>query len=195
MARLFQRRKKRTNQDLLEAKGQFEAQGLPFPYIPKEMEAGFKRLRPWVFGTGHRGHGLYNISKFSRDALTRPQEDFLLLGQAGHGIQSYAMHYYVARNPLYLFLQIAYGGAYTDNDEAIDAMNTRYALAEQLIKTLPSAARREDLPPQERWIITSTDFYNSSWVKIRGYEPLDDDFQELDESRGVLEQVLDTLEM
>ena len=43
-----------------------------------------------------------------QEAGTEPVADYLLLGHAGHGIQSYAIHYYVVRGPLALFLQIGW---------------------------------------------------------------------------------------
>jgi hypothetical protein len=192
---MLSRNRREGARNLIEARRQFEVQGLPFPHIPQEMEAGFRRLNEWVFGTGHHGRGLYDIDQFIMDALNRPMEEFLLLGQAGRGIQSYAMHYYVARYPLYLFLQIAYGGAYTDSGEAIESMKRSFGQAESLIKNLPGAVRRGVLGPDERWVIADSDLYGSSWIRVNCPDPQDNGHKELDKSRGVLEQVLERLDI
>jgi hypothetical protein len=191
---MVRRKRKKGSRDLLEAKRQFEAQGLPFPYIPQEMQTGFHRMDKWIFGLGRHGRDLYDIEQFKRDALTRPAGDFLLLGQAGQENHSYAMHYYVARNPLYLFLQIDYVGAYTDSAEAVKSMTLRYEQAEMLIKILPGAVRKGLLLPEERWVIADSDLNGASWFKTYGYEKEDAVKQELDEPAEVLRTALDWLE-
>jgi hypothetical protein len=190
----FLRRRRKNQRGFLEAQDHFQAHGLPFPYIPQEMRGDLRRLNQWMFGAGHNGRGLLDIHDFKADALARPDRAYVLLGQAGYGINSYAMHFYLARNPLYLFLQIAYGGVYTDSDEAIESMKLRYDLAEWLIKNLPGAVRRGAFGPDERWVIVESDFYGSSWVRQNCVDPKDEGPQELEEYRSTLEQVIERLE-
>lgn len=192
LPRLLRRNAGKESPDLMEAKRQFHDQGLPFPYIPPEMQAGFRRLDEWVFGIGHHGRGLYDFDQFTWDAITLPAQDFLLLGLGGRGL-SQAIHYYLARNPLFLYLQIAYGGAYTDNADAVKSMTRRYAQSESLIRKLSGSIRADVLGQDERWIIGDSDFYGISWIKTCGYELADAEIRKLEEHEDVLQLVLDKL--
>ncbi len=151
----------------------FTQEGIPFPFVPPEMRPAFAELSKWVYGTRPDAPWLYEIRKYVREAGTEPVADYLLFGHAGHGIQSYAMHYYVVRGPLALFLQIGWGGAYMDKDKAARNMATRFAQAEELIQAVEAAQREDRFRPGERLIISTSDFYGSSWTRIDGV--LDED--------------------
>jgi len=151
----------------LEEAGQlFSHEGIPFPFIPPEMRLAFAELSEWVYGTRPDAPWLYEIRKYVKEAATIRMADYLLLGHAGHGIQSYAMHYYVVRGPLALFLQIAWGGVYMDKDEAARNMEVRYTQAEEIIRAVEVSQRKNLFRPEERLIISASDFYGSSWTWI-----------------------------
>jgi hypothetical protein len=73
-------------------------------------------------------------------------------------------------------------------------MKFRYEQAERIVKAVPDLVGTQKLPADERWFITSTDFYTSSWVKTTGYKIDDARYLELDENRDLLEQVLEQIE-
>ena len=151
----------------------FTQEEIPFPFIPPEMRPAFAELSEWVYGTRPDAPWLYEIRDYVREAGTEPVADYLLMGHAGHGIQSYAMHYYLVRGPLALFVQSGWGGAYMDKDKATRDMAARYAQAEELIQAVEAAQREGRFRPGERLIISDSDFYGSSWTRIDGV--LDED--------------------
>ena len=164
---------------------------VPFPFIPAEMRPAFAELSEWVYGTRPGAPWLYEIRKFVREAGTEPVADYLLLGHAGHGIQSYAMHYSLVRGPLALFLQIGWGGAYMDKDKAARNMAARFAQAEELIQAVEAAQRKDCFRPEERLIISASDFYGSSWTRIDGVLDEDSFYQSnWREDKDVLRAVL-----
>jgi hypothetical protein len=142
----------------------FASEGLPFPYIPAEMHGAFRQLSPWVYSTRTDIPSPYSIARFVEEVGTQPIADYVLLGHAGHGINYYAMHYYLVRGSLGMFLQIAWGGAYTDNDKAIEEMATAYTQAEQLVAAIEAA----ELSASERLIVVISDFYGSRWTHLDG---------------------------
>ena len=85
--------------------------GLQKVFIPSSLEGEMERISDWVFGTRGDARNLYEFIAFVQEAATSNVDDYLLLGQAGHGMQSYAMHYYLVEGQLALFLQMAWGGA------------------------------------------------------------------------------------
>jgi len=169
----------------------FTQEGIPFPFIPPEMRPDFAKLSEWVYGTRPVAPWLYEIRKFVQGAGTEPVADYLLLGHAGHGIQSYAMHYYLVRGPLALFLQIGWGGAYLDKGKAARNMAARFAQAEELIQAVEVAQRQDRFRPGERLIISASDFYGSSWTRIDGVLDEDSFYQSnWHENEDVLRAVL-----
>ncbi|MEB3355620.1 MAG: hypothetical protein VKK04_02655 [Synechococcales bacterium] len=172
------------------AQALFATEGLPFPHIPAEMHDTFCLLAPWVYSTRTDIPDPYGIAQFVEEVSTQPVADYVVLGHTGHGINSYAMHYYLVRGSLALFLQIAWGGAYTDNDKAVEKMATAYAQAEQLAAAIEAAK----LSPSERLIVVISDFYGSRWTHLDGTKDpkvfrTDVDWQT---DRNVLQKVLST---
>ena len=152
-------------------------EGIPFPFIPPEMRPAFAELSDWVYGTRPDAPWLYEIRQFVREAGTEPVADYMLLGHAGHGIQSYAIHYYVVRGPLALFLPIGWGGAYMNKDQAARDMTARFAQAKQLITAVEVAQQKDCFRTEERLIISASDFYGSSWTRIDGVRDEDSIYQ------------------
>lgn len=180
---------------LEEAQQLFAQAGIPLPFIPAEMQKTFTKIEDWVYGTRSKIPWLYEIRQYVQEVSTTPVDDYLLLGHAGHGTQSWAMHYYLVRGPLALFLQIAWGGAYTDEDKAVQEMSARFTQAEELIQAVKVACSNGNFKPDERLIIKASDFYGSSWCRNIGI-PDKEGFQAgiLHESDDVLKEVLSEIQ-
>ena len=158
---------------LQEARYLFAQAGLPFPLVPAEMRPAFAKIKDWVYGTRSNVPWLYEIRQYVLEVATEPVADYLLLGHAGHGIQSWAMHYYLVRGPLALFLQIAWGGAYMEEKEAAREISLRFAQAEELIQAVAVAQRKGSFQPDERLVVVFTEFYDSYWTRITGIQDRD----------------------
>lgn len=148
----------------------FTAEGLPFPPIPDEMRPAFVEVEDDVWGTRLRIPWLYDIRTYVEEVATKPVEDYVLLGHAGHGIQSYAMHYYLVRGPLAMFLQIGWSGAYTDKDKATETMSLRFTQANELILAVEAAQNKGAFRPDERLIVRDSEFYGGVWTRIYGLQ-------------------------
>lgn len=151
---------------LTEAQHFFTQQGLPFPYIPPEMRPAIHRIGEAVYGTHEHAESLYDIAPFVEEAATQPVEDYILLGEAGHGINSYAIHYYLVRGPLAVFIQKSWGGAYTDVRQAEKDIAETFHRVEQLVDAVAAAQQRGVFPPGARLIVTDSSFYGSSWIYL-----------------------------
>lgn len=145
-----------------QARQQFAAERLPFPPIPAELADQGRQLGPWLFGTRPGTPSLYHLDWFVEEAAGQPA-DYLLFGHAGHGINSWGMHYYLVRGPLALFLQCAWGGAYMDRAASTTALAARLTLAGQLIKAAEAACLAGRLILPKRLIVVYSDFYGARW--------------------------------
>lgn len=152
-----------TSTALTEAQQLFSAAGLPCPYVPTEMRAQVARLEEWVYGTRADTSSLYDLGWFVREVGTTPVKDYVLFGQAGHGLNSWAMHYYLVHGRLALFLQLAWGGAYESSAETTQTVSEHLAQAEALSHAVDIAQQQGRFDPAERLIVIASDFYGSSW--------------------------------
>ena len=142
------------NQDVADAKGLFAGEGLPFPPIPAEMIDQFHTISPWNFGTRDGAPSPYNLSWFVGDVEENAVPDYLLMGHAGRGTNSWAMHYYLVRGPLALFIQSAWGGIYTTNE------------AEEITRAVEEAGQMQRLELPERRVVVVSDFYGFRWATL-----------------------------
>lgn len=136
--------------------------GLRTIFVPHSLDGEVEQISEWVFGTRDIDRSLYDYTAWVQEAATGDVDDYLMVGQAGHGIQSYAMHYYLVEGSLALFLQLAWGGAYS-NSEA-----ERAIIAEQfgLIPQLYSMAHDSNLPTDARLVVALSDYHGVRWAVL-----------------------------
>lgn len=156
---------------LREARQYFAGQGLPFPYIPPELERQLRKLGPETFGTRSDTSDVFDFARFGKEAGTTAVPDYLMLGYQGRGTNSYAIHYYLVHDGLALFLQLSWGGAYTEQTAARQDIAAAFAQAERLIKAAGAARREGRLKDNEKLIVMVSDFTGSNWIKIDGLMP------------------------
>jgi hypothetical protein len=141
----------------------FLKSGLPTPPFPKELVSQVRELEDWHFATHDFKLSPYNFDQFVDRARRGRLPNSLIVAHAGHGVNSYAIHYYVVRKPLYLFLQIGWGGAYMDNKASATAMSRCFEAAARLIEATERAVVGEQLAPTDRVVVGGTSFYRGSF--------------------------------
>ena len=150
---------------LEEARCLFSAEGLRFPPIPPDLAPRVGVLAPWVFGTRALTRSLYGMEWFVQEAESQPVEDYLLFGHAGHGINSWAMHYYLVRDPLMLFLQLGWSGAEMDRDDTTRRIAVAWARAETLIRAVEEAQHTGRWDDTQHLFVVASDFSGSRWAR------------------------------
>jgi hypothetical protein len=94
-------------------------------------------------------------------------DDYLLLGHAGHGVESHAIHYYLVRAPLAVFLQVQWGTPDTDAGAAARTMAGHYEQVERLLAAVDEAVRRGRLRLPRRVAVCVSDFrLRPSWAVL-----------------------------
>jgi hypothetical protein len=156
-----------TDSTIERASAHFRDMGLAFPHIPEESGDGLAQLSEWVFATRTDAPGPYDIDWFVTEACTRSELGYLLIGQDGHGINSYAMHYYLVLRPLALFVQSGWGGVYMDPAESARDIESRFRLARRLVDAAHVAATAGRFGPHERLIVVESDFFGGRWARLQ----------------------------
>jgi hypothetical protein len=163
----------------------FSEAGLPLPPIPSNLAPQLQPLKEWVFGTRFDTPDPYDFDWYVREYLSNAiAEDYLVFGHDGHGINSYALHYYLVRGPLAVFDQLAWGGVYTTNNLALDLIKTHFVQLQDMIEALDTALDRGLLDPNERFILVLSDFSTSRWTRTNA--PLLDNLEWKTEPNSLL---------
>jgi len=154
-----------TTHPLDQAKEAFAEQNLPFPPLPQALAERLQAFGNSVFTTRELDYGPYGLEAFSGSLLAgEPTDDYAVLGFDGHGINSWAVHYYLVQGPIALFIQIEWGGAYTDADEARQRVQTAFEWAGALQPALDAAASQGKIPAGTRLAAVYSDFAPSGWT-------------------------------
>jgi hypothetical protein len=140
------------------ARALFEQVGLDLPPIPEELRKTFKERQSWCFSSRPVKIWPYRFDDYVEEAHSRRPSDYVLIAHAGHGVNSYAIHYYLVRGPLKLFLQLAWGGIYEDQRKTTLGVNGCFKLVSRLLQVFDKGS------PSDQMLIVASDFYGSSWL-------------------------------
>jgi hypothetical protein len=155
-----------------QARALFAGEELPFPPLSAEAAAALQEVGPDIFATRPFDITPYGLEAYS-DRLQRSplQENYALLGVDGHGINSWAMHYFVVKDALALFIQRAWGGAYHDADERRRAIAASFAFAKTLQDETRRARQDGLIPPGWRLLVVASDYAEPGWAWVPAPPP------------------------
>lgn len=127
---------------LLALQEAFARASWPAPPIPEVFAPLIQTFAPWWFGT-RRTRGLYQYGAQLIAEADDPQvRDYCIVGHAGHGANSYALHYFVRLGPLLLVLEIGAGGATMEPGRAVADTTEAFAAASALLAAGPAMSGR-----------------------------------------------------
>jgi hypothetical protein len=154
--------------DVTKAKSLLNSVGLNFPPLPASLELSFKQRDRWCFSTKPIAISPYCFAEYVREGTMKNAEDYMLLGHAGHGANSYAWHYYLVSGQLRLFLQLGWGGTYINSDETTKAVNECFGFVSRLFINIQERRDAGRLRSDDRLIIVGSEFYGSYWIPPDG---------------------------
>ena len=138
----------------------FRTEGLELPLVPTELARRFRQRGPWCFASRPVRVSPYEFDHYVAEAGAA--SDYVLIAHAGHGVNSYGLHYYLVRGPLRLFLQVHWGGVYQDKPTATARANACFRLAAELVSAVQNAGRRGRFRSADRVVVVASDFYGGS---------------------------------
>jgi len=149
------------------AKALFYRSNLFFPSIPEELAIKLEELGEWAFSTPRTtvnereySHNPYNLREFIREVEETNVEEYAILCHSGHGINSYALHYYLVYHSLEMFLQLNWGGVYIDKKKSRAEILECFLLANQIVATLDTTSK---LKSDEKIRIVASHHLRSYW--------------------------------
>lgn len=127
----------------------FEKEGLQFPPIPTPFDEQFQLYGSWFFGTRYDlpASPYMGIQRFIEEFEQGHAPDYLIVLHDGHGFNSWGMHFYLVQGPLGIFLQLPWGGVYTNAEIASEQIAHCLDSAQRLINAAREATLRGQLTP------------------------------------------------
>lgn len=140
--------------------------GIGPPPVPERFGAALRRVSSHAFATRELTMSTYNIEDWVTE---QDVPEYLVVGHAGHGVNSYAISYFLVQRNLRLFVQVGLGGVYMDVERARAAVCDGFQAAGGLI----GAAERAFSPCRglAPMLVVASEFYGSRWC-VEG-EPID----------------------
>lgn len=146
------------------AREAFEAQGLPWPPLPDPLAACLRPQGAHVFATRALPVSPYEIERYVQEAVSEPQlDDYAVTGFAGHGVNSWAAHCFIVQGPLALFIQVPWGGIYTDAQASLAQMQQLFSWAGRLLPLAQACAQSQRVPPGERLVVVASQMVTPCW--------------------------------
>lgn len=111
---------------------------LPVPPIPVEMEDSLTLITPNLLASSRLPAEPWNLNLWLTALEQFNIQDMMVYGIDGFGVNSHALHYYLIRPHLAVFLQYPFGGIYQEpaNLEEVEEMMVRISALDCLIDDL-----------------------------------------------------------
>lgn len=142
------------------ARTAFASAGLWFPAIPERLAAWLTQRDTWLFASRPVNEWPYALAAYTEEFDKGGVSDYVLLAHAGHGVNSYALHYYLVLGDAGLFVQLPWGGVYMDEQACRDNIHACFQLMDRIVPLLEG---RGGPRPGGRLKVVASDFYGSHW--------------------------------
>lgn len=138
----------------------FKDAKLAFPMIPGELAARLKEHDKWLFSTREIEISPYNLQHYICEIDEVHVEDYVVLSHSGHGVNSYALQYYIVHGSLEMFLHLEWGGVYKEAEKATADIRDCFSLTDEIVPATQTAGK---LQVGDRLRIVGSDLNGSYW--------------------------------
>ena len=137
---------------------------LGFPPIPGGLERELKERGTWCFSTKPLEASPYDFAWWQERLRDPTEPNQLVLAHDGHGINSYAISYYLVHNDMRLLLQLAWGGVYMDPAQSTAQVRDAFSVLKEAWPRLEQ--RFADGARSDLRMFAHSDFYGG--LEVRG---------------------------
>ena len=174
-----------------QARSLFEKENLRFPPLPAPLAERLRALNAHLFATMDLPRAAYGLDFFVDQAVRgQVPEAYAVVGFDGHGLNSWAAHYYLVEGALALFTQLHWGGAYTDANSARQLIDSVYQRCESIQEKTARALRQDRIPAGWRLVVVVSSFSTPGWVWVPATASAKSDWQRSQRMLTVLEDHL-----
>jgi hypothetical protein len=126
------------------------------PPVPRRLRPRLREVERWVYSSRDLPGSPYEIGECIDDAVSTDVGDYVVVAHAGHGINSWGLHYFLVYSSLLLFVRVAWGGVYTDAARATATANAAFKACRTIVE---AAAKVEGQgKPRMRILVCADEF-------------------------------------
>ena len=129
-----------------DARRLFATEGLAVPTIPPPLARRLERKSPWMFSTRELPESVYFMRSYVEELHASGIADYAVLCHDGHGINSYAVHYFLVYGPIRLLLQLPWGNVYEDKAAATATVNDCFAVCDRIVNAMQTRGAEDSAP-------------------------------------------------
>lgn len=160
------------SQGLLDAQAAFAGEELPWPPVPAALAQRLAPRAEAVYATRSLPCGPYGIARYVDEALAQPAiPDYAVVGFDGHGTNSWAAHFFLVLPGLALFVQVPWGGVYTDAQASTRRMGELFEWSGRLIPQAQACAQAGCIAAGERLVVVASQIVPPRWAWVQAQAP------------------------
>jgi hypothetical protein len=151
------------------AREAFAGEGLPWPPVPERLASALQaagNMADGVFASRALTIGPYALEAYVGEVLRELPDDYALVGFDGHGMNSWAVHFFLVQGPLGLFVQLPWGGAFTDAEADRAEVARVFAWAERLLTRVTALQTAGRWPAGRRLVVAATWLRQPRWAWV-----------------------------
>jgi hypothetical protein len=149
--------------DLERARAFLAREGLSLPPVPPSLAPHVREMDRNVFGTRDPCWPLDDLRRYVDEAAREPVEEYVLLGAAGRGLASMAVHLYAVTPAVAVFVQAQWANPYVDKEEARDHVQEVLDAAGRILGDGQAAVDEGRIPEGKRLVAVYSDFGTGWW--------------------------------
>lgn len=145
-------------------KSLFDKEKLPFPPVPAHLAALLGPHGQTLLTTRPLQATPYELNRFLAELEANPElPEYAVVGFDGHGLNSWAAHYYLVTDAVALFIQLPWGGAYLDAEPARAQIVDMFDWAAKLQSKLQVASQQQKIPKGWRLQVAASRLERAGW--------------------------------
>lgn len=146
-------------------KAMLDEQGLPMPEIPKALLENLKQSSDFIFSTrDNKTPSPYDLMYFVNELQNKEIKDYIVVGIAGHGTSSWALHFYLVEGSIAFFLQSRWGDAIYDSETTRDKIIGGFEVMKFFYSVINEAKKSGKLAKDKQLVIIESDFLGRKWA-------------------------------
>lgn len=139
----------------------YQENGLRLPPVPRELVARLEQFADWRWGSAELD--LEDVDGFLAAAREPDGAAEIAFGHIGHGASSWWLCYRLRLDAVAVYVRLAYGGIYQDDEDVLPAVNAVAAGLEELIPAAEAAREAGRFQGGHRLIVVVDEKQRGFW--------------------------------
>ena len=110
------------------------AAGIPLPALLQELRLKLKKKDHRIFSTRFLEWSPYYVRKYLNEIEENNVPDYAIIAHSGHGLNSWAVQYYLVWRTLRIFVHLPWRGAYMDGNATTAKIRNCFSMVDKIVQ-------------------------------------------------------------